>query len=449
MLLALSLPCAAQDNARGHFHFAGPMSRFLPEGGTPAPVTSGLPFAVTLTDKGATIAPASFELQGKNWGGAAKLTFEGLKFDAGHLTGTVKIKNDSGSVLEGVRLDITGATEEYKAKDAGGSEGTKTRPQAVKLDSPLLFGDVPKGDDADSAALDVSGIAFAPETTKVTVSGVLSGLYYLGAFTGNGDNCVPVSLDVDAKGRVYFADRNQSAVYRAEADGKNVTAVAKLPAEAGSIAIDPTSGDIWATFINGHKFLHYSPGGDDKEGSIEVDKWPGHMRFDRSGNFYAATEDFLNRFKNGKPAWQTNQIGDYTFNSDPVFDIDRDGSLWIAANDTLYRLDSKGENGRRVVIGPNWYLGRLNSPKNVRVDAQGDVYVIEGKSETEYARISVFDKNGRIIRAFGRGAKEPLQEGLQPGQIAEDTYDIAFGLDGRVYVAHEDPSHAILMFQPF
>src|SRR5579871_5343860 len=113
----LTRPVCAQD-AAGHFHYAGPLSKFQVEGATPGAVAGGLPFTVTVADNGATITPSSFDLKGPQWNSAAKLTLDGLKYAGGKLTATARIQNGSGSVLEGVRLDITGATEEYKAKDA-------------------------------------------------------------------------------------------------------------------------------------------------------------------------------------------------------------------------------------------------------------------------------------------------------------------------------------------
>jgi len=151
--VVLLLASCVSGFAQGHFHFAGPMSQFLAEGVTPGAVTSGLPFAVVLSDAGATIAPTTFTLQGEGWDGNATLTLTDAKFANGHLTATVHLTNGTRSALEGLRLDLTGATEEYKAKGAQGNDILKTRAQAVGLGSPLLFGDVAKRDAADPQPL--------------------------------------------------------------------------------------------------------------------------------------------------------------------------------------------------------------------------------------------------------------------------------------------------------
>jgi hypothetical protein len=162
LIAVLILASCAAGFAQGHFNFAGPLSQSLKEGATPGAVTGGLPFAVVLSAGGATIAPTQFDLSGPGWTGKAHLTLANPQFAGGHLTATVQLQNGSGSVLEGLRLDITGATEEYKAKDAQAQDLLKTRPQAVTIPSPLLLGDLQKDDAADPQALDASTIAFQP-----------------------------------------------------------------------------------------------------------------------------------------------------------------------------------------------------------------------------------------------------------------------------------------------
>jgi hypothetical protein len=60
MAVALALSCVqavrAQDGGKAHFHFAGPMSRFMADGATPGVSTSGIAFAVTLTDGGKALS---------------------------------------------------------------------------------------------------------------------------------------------------------------------------------------------------------------------------------------------------------------------------------------------------------------------------------------------------------------------------------------------------------
>src|SRR5438067_768863 len=91
LLLSGAVGRAADEAPPGHFRFSGPMSDFLAEGKKAAPVAAGLPFTITLSDGGATIAPARLELKGAGWASAAQLAFENLKYGGGHLTGQVKL----------------------------------------------------------------------------------------------------------------------------------------------------------------------------------------------------------------------------------------------------------------------------------------------------------------------------------------------------------------------
>lgn len=457
-----AVPVCRADGAGGpddqpHFHFAGPMSAFMAEGATPGAVTSGLPFTIELAEGGAKVTPASFDLKGPKWQGAATLALDGPKFADGHLTGTLRLRNGSGSVIEGVRLDVTGATEEYRAKDEQGKDVLKTRPMPAAIASPLLFGDVPKDEDADPEPLDVIGIAFKPETTRILVHGLLSGLYYVGSFTDGTEHCVAVQLDTDPKGRVYLADRNEDTIYRTDADGSSPQAVAKLPAAVRGVAVDPKTGGIVGTYINAHDFLLFTPGGDDA-GKIEQDDgagvfvgWPGWARYDRMGTLYVGFGKAIHRLAGGKPVMSVSSVGNYEFQGGPAFDIAPDGALWVATGDTLFRVDASGKSGKRAAIGPDWRLGKVTSPQAVRVDAQGNVYVLEGETNVEWTRASVFDRNGHVVRVFGHGNKTPKENNADawPGELRRNNYDLAFGPDGTVYVAVEDTHDSVLMFQPF
>lgn len=133
-------------------------------------------------------------------------------------------------------------------------------------------------------------------------------------------------------------------------------------------------------------------------------------------------------------------------------DVDRDGIIWLVSNGILFRYDPVQKQGKRIASGPDWHLAHLTKPVAVRLDAQGNVYVIENGERDEAARISVYDRSGRFVRVFGRGNKAPNPARDHPrweGQISSTAADLVTGPDGRVYIADPGFPGAILIFRPF
>ncbi|HWA82962.1 MAG TPA: hypothetical protein VG820_06000, partial [Fimbriimonadaceae bacterium] len=124
-LLALAATVASPQEVR--FSFSGPMASLLVEGKKPGMPTTGIPFAIVLADSGAKIEPSEFDLKTPGSDKTIKLTLAGAKFAGGHLTATAKVQDGQETAIEGVRLDVTGATESYK--DAKGA--VETRPEPV------------------------------------------------------------------------------------------------------------------------------------------------------------------------------------------------------------------------------------------------------------------------------------------------------------------------------
>lgn len=148
------------------------LSTLQAEDAQKAPAATGLPFSVVLADKGTTAFPTSFELQEKGWTGSVELRFEDLRYADGELTGKAVLRNGSGKALEGLQLEIVGATEEFQTRQRGRTM-VLTRNQEVSLASPLLFGNLPASEESAAMPLTVRGITFRPETERVTVRGVL------------------------------------------------------------------------------------------------------------------------------------------------------------------------------------------------------------------------------------------------------------------------------------
>lgn len=452
-LLAVALAVSAASAQESHFSFSGPMSSFMPEGATPGAVTSGLPFAIVLTDNGASISPAEVELRGTGWKGPITLRLAAPKFAGGRLSGTVQLQNGSGSTIEGVRLDILGASEEYKAKDENGNDVVKTRSQAITVASPLLFGDLPLGHLSEPLPLEVSGITFAPETVRVTVSGVLSGLYYIGSMAiPDTHDCR--QIDVDSGGRVYVADTG-GYVWRIDPDSKKATVAGTLPSGCYGVAVNPKTGDIYARCLGENRVFHFRPGGDD-QGQLtedaEVDTTGAGVRLDHAGNLWAIVDGGLQRFRRGVKDLEINDANGESLDA-RLFDVDAAGNIWVCSNDKLFEFGALGQHAKQVAFGPDWHLGRVMSPISCRADADGSVYVLESgiqsETEREAPRISVFDKDGRIIRVFGRGGEtDPGQGEPYPGQLAY-AKDIAFGSGGRVYVVQDDYDNLVMVFSKF
>jgi sugar lactone lactonase YvrE len=453
LLLIFAANLEAQDAAGGHFYFSGAMYQLAAEDVKIASVGSGLPFSIALTEAGAKVSPTQFDLKPSGAALGFKLKFENLKFANNDLTGAARIVNSSDSIIEGVRLDIVSVTEEFQTKDA---KSVSIRNQKAKLASPLFFGDLAKNESSDAVRFDVSLIKFAPETMKITISGVVSGLRYLGAFNVENLN-YPAEIDADAQGRIYICDVGGQRVVRTDADGSHAETLAKLEDQCLSAAVNPKNGDVYATRGNSTAVYQFSNVGAAK-GSFDGGDYVDFLRFDRQGNLYSSGGRVF-RFTNQKRSLDLKEILDESLYAKGI-DVDAGGNIWIVSGledkRSFFRAAPDGKTAQRIASGKDWRFGHLIVPQSVRVDADGNVYVAELGEEgaAEAARISVFDKNGQFIRTFGRGGRtpEPDADKVLPGQIYRPT-DIAFGKDGRVYVSGENDggfkTNLMLVFQPF
>jgi len=456
-LSAAAFPALAQDEAKAHFAYIGPLSSLMPEGKTPGSVSAGLPFTIVLKDGGRTVAGGSYDLKIPGADMPLKLTLANLKCDGGHVTAQAKVENGTGSAVEGVRLDISGAIETYKAKDDQGKEVLKTRPQKVAIASPLHFGDIANSQDNGELALDASAVTFAPETTEIAVNGIVSGLRYERALDLP-DVATNGQIDVDAKGRVYVSSTAGNQVARIDNDGKNLAVAAKLPDQCKGMAVNRLTGDIAATCGNNGKVFIFAAGGDDKGTIAEaqgLDNYPSWMRYDSKGTLWGTVTSGPWHFgADGKPIEKVLKAGDYDINSDSPFDVVSDGTIYVVSDQTLHRISPDRKTARRIAVGPGTKLGQLNAPIACRVDPNGNVYVTENDSESCSSRISVFDRQGNFVRVFGRGARTPapgFPDEYHAAQVLAPS-DVAFGPDGRVYVntaRKADGACHVFVFQPF
>ncbi len=451
------LTARTQEEAKANFAYVGPLRALLAEGKTPAVVTIGLPFHITLTETGKTISAGSFDLSVPGAEKPLHLDLDGLKFEGGHLTAKAKVVNGTGAAVEGVRLDVIGATETYKAKDDQGKEILKTRSQSAHLDSPLHFGDIKAGEDNGELDFDASGLAFTPETTQIVVEGVVSGLRFeaVRAFPGASGSG---EVAVDAQSRIYISSTGNS-VQRMDNDGSNVQVIAKPPDQCKGFALNPKTGEIAATCGNNTKIYLFTPSGDDK-GSIGEDKgldnFPSFLRYDASGALWGTVTSGPWKFGgDGKPVRKVTKAGDFDVDPDSAFDVLSDGTVYVISGKTLFQVAPDDKTAKRLATGPGRKPGQLINPASVRVDAAGNLYVAEqeGDNGSDAARISEFDRNGNLIRIFGRGGKTPdpnYPDTMLTGQLSAPI-DIAFGPDGRVYISFTSRTEgtAVMIFRPF
>jgi DNA-binding beta-propeller fold protein YncE len=132
--------------------------------------------------------------------------------------------------------------------------------------------------------------------------------------------------------------------------------------------------------------------------------------------------------------------------------VDRDGNVWVtdaraASPDELQKFPGEGNKGSVVVkfspegkvlmtLGKPGVRGNppdaLTDPNDVVTDPEnGDVYVAESHTNVEdpklIGRISVFDKNGKFLRSFGKA-------GTGPGEF-RTPHAVEFDSQGRLIVA--------------
>jgi len=438
------------------FSYSGPMTKLMADGATVAPVSGGLPFAITVSKDGSVPTQLKFEVGRSSWKAKAAVTFEGLTYTAGTLKGTVKVTNASGLVLEGLRLDIAGATEHYREKGADGKEVVKTRSQPVQVSSPLHFGDLQLGMTTDSLAFEVSGIKVNPETEKVDIAGGLTGLALV-AVHNPVPGLTPISIDFDTAGKVYMVGSGLEALYRCDADGKNSSAVASLPQTGISVAVDRKANVVYVSVTNQHEFYKFAPSGSDAgkvveiEGTAGFEGYTGKPRFGHDNRMYVNFAEGVARIAGATPEVIVTKVGAYEFESYLSFDVTPDGAMWVGTKSTIFRVDPDGRNGKRVINGPSTMPGKVNAILALRIDKSGMLYIAEDMGSENWPRVSVFDQQGRLVRMFGRGSQKARAEDeeFRTGEIVPGVVDFAFDSAGRLYLVHGHLDQSLLVFEPF
>lgn len=442
MLSALCLLAVAAP-----YNYTGKLIDLMPEGATWGMPRTGLSVQITITENGAKVAPASFNLKAPKWESDAPLKLEGLKYANGVLTGAVSFKNASGCALDAVRFDIVAASEQYKGADGK----AVSRDLPVTEESPILFGDMPKDAQSESFDVKASGLAWKPETTQITVTGKLSGLTFHKVLF---EEHVGPFLDLDSKGRLFFGSREKAAIYRGDPEKDTCESVSSTPEAVVQVAVNPLDGTICATWLNSHNFTFYSPGGDEKgmieEGETDgMNGWPQMGRYDGKGNLYLGFGSYVSQFSGGKPTFVLKQAGQYEFTGYVMFDVAKDGTLFIGSESNVFRFEPGGKGARKILQGPDAKLGRIHGIQAIRVDPNNCVWVADAADGEFYGRVCVFDSNGKFIWTFGRGGDSHLDEGFRDGQVSGSVNSMAIGTDGRVFVANYEQSRSVMYFTEF
>lgn len=450
-LFATVFASALPIRAEAPYNCSGRLVDFMPEGATWGMPSGGLPIEVTITDGGAKAGPDSYALKSGVWQSQAPLGLEALKFADGALTANVTFKNTSGNALSACRFDFVSATERYKGKDADGKEAVLTRSLAVSEDSPVLFGDLPKGAHFEGAQITAKGLDWKPETQSITVSGRLSGLTFLNAlFEEHGSSTV----EFDPKGRLLIGSGQKEAIYRMD-KASGLESLTSTPGATIDIGVNPVDGTVCARWMNSHNYTFYSPGGEEK-GTIEendevegMNSWPNQGRYDGKGNLYLMFGSSVAQMAGAKPAFVLKSAGQYDFTGYVYFDVSRDGTIFVGSESNVFRFDPGGKNPKKILQGPDTKMGRLHGVHYLRAAANGQLWVSNETDGEFKSRVDVFNRDGKFIWSFGRGGKAPLDDGWLDGQLGSTVTGIAVNDDGRVFIACGDASRAVMAFAMF
>ena len=138
----------------------------------PAPVTRGLTFALSFDGKGRSVSSGPFVLRVPGARGSLKVSFDSVALRDGMLDAPFRLKNESGTDLLAVRVDLSSVSETVRG-DAG---GRFSRSQDVASPPPLSWDRISDGVETPGDLLRGGPLSFSPDTEVVVVLGVVSGL---------------------------------------------------------------------------------------------------------------------------------------------------------------------------------------------------------------------------------------------------------------------------------
>jgi len=415
--------------------------------------STGQAVQIVITDGGSKIGLSEFKIKAAKWDSEAPLKIENLKYSSGVLTGDVRFENASGRVLEGVRFDFVSASELYKGKDAQGKDVILSRSQPLMEESPILFGDMPKGAQSEAYPVKAAGLSWKPETAQITVTAKLSGLTYdkvvFKAHPGS-------DLDFDANDKLLLGSHSKPAIYSADPENDSLQSIAATPQAHVVIGVNKADGTICASWWNSHDFAFYSAAGDQQSKVAEDDKtegmngWPNMARYDGKGNLYLGFGQTVCQIVGGKPAFVLKSAGATRFANYIFFDVAKDGSLFVGSKSDVFRFEPGGKNPKQILQGPDVKLGTIHGVKALRLDSNRYLWIADNADEHFAGRICVFDSNGKFVWTFGRAADvAPVGNTILDGQVSQSIDSIAISGDGHVYVANGEGARSVMAFTEF
>ena len=112
------------------------------------------------------------------------------------------------------------------------------------------------------------------------------------------------------------------------------------------------------------------------------------------------------------------------------FGLDKDGNVMVADENAgkVLRFTATGKFLNEIGKGSGESPGYFKSPKEVRSDAAGDIYVTDMKGDKP--RVQVFNNKGELIRIFA-------EKGRGPGQLLRG-HGIGFGPNKTLFIVDVD-----------
>lgn len=223
----------------------------------------------------------------------------------------------------------------------------------------------------------------------------------------------PGGVAADAGGEVYVADDNGSRIVRYWGDGTYLGEIGG-PSDLGgaqlvgaeSVAVSPTSHDLYVADTGHNRILVYDPAG------TLVARWGAAEGDGASGS------------------------GPGQFSHPAAVAVNDEGDAYVAdtGNNRVVELAPSG------AVVASWGSrgggdGRFRSPAGVAVDAAGTVYVLDSENN----RVQAFSPGGELVSKWGL-------RGTDYGEFSQPTA-IAVGCEGDVYVADTN-NNRIERFQP-
>ncbi len=411
-----------------------PLADVLPAGAVVAPPQLGLAFVVSLLDD-RTLLTDHFEMTISGVPGKLRVRLEGATVSDGVLSADVLLTNDTEAALSGLRLDVTGASERYRAPGSGearpsGGSGSVTRlTRDVKIApvAPFLVGGLRAGAHQPAFPLRVEPLAFSAATEVVTVLATLSGVAEVGSLSLEGVTD-PRALATDERDRFLVADGSAPRVVQLTTEINDVRDFVKLASEPFGLAVGQRGGRVAVTRRGGQGVAFFWQGGA-AAGALPNVSELGTLRF-AGRDLYAAARDAAGGVVRvlGEPTGRIALPALAGLAVVKSFDVDAAGRIWLLGEDPpVLWLAERRTSPRRVETAAATWLGAERRGVACRLDADGHLLVAEGGAG-HAAVLTEVDSQGRVVRAWP----------LEPAGSAMTVRDLAITHNGRLAVLEMD-----------